>query len=202
MEDSAATFNSFQNDPGKLISTAIHNNLAGLNVRARQYVYTERDLTDQEMYQLIRSMAANGDTDGLQALLSIDYRLNVLPPGNDAFFLTHFSPRFMQRHYRNGEGEGEDLIHGIFTQEEWNDMQAGEFNWSDLNWGNIIQGLGGVVSIFTGWGQEEEAPTPSPGTGSGNGNGNPDRDKFELNTNTALMIGGFVLLVVLLIRRS
>lgn len=190
MDPLAEYYNDLQ-QPSTLASMMVHNNLDGLNQRAIQFGHIQSPLGREEMFSLIKRFSASGDYQTLQQLFSVDYVPNVFPRSNDVFFFNQFSPT-----YRNN-------LDGPPTEEEWwngyNDTGNGSW-WSDMDWGGIVDSLGGVITIFSGWGDEPtDTPAPAPAPVPGY---QPPSKGLELNLQNALLIGGFVTLLVLLVRKQ
>jgi hypothetical protein len=150
-------YNKFQSEPDYLVSAIVANNLERLNELAQQYQLSSRNLSADGMFALFNELAKEQDFSSIEALLSgLDYQAGKLPKGTDKFFFENFSPAFLESP-TTVQTEAE-------FWEQYNDQGNGQW-WTDFDWGGVVDSLGGVIEIFSGWGADgEETFTPSPST--------------------------------------
>jgi len=170
-------YETLQTEPDYLVSVMVGNNLDALNQRAQQLRLAKSPLTGDQMFDLFAQLALAGDFESIQQLISgITYEPGVLTKSNDRFFFETFSPYYKSRPVIMALNSGGDNM-GPPKLDDWmadyDNAGGGNGWWSDFDWGGVIGSLGGVISIFDGWGNDGEEtftpPNPNP-----NPNQNPN----------------------------
>lgn len=132
-------------DPALLFRTIIANNPKAVqgNINAAHLTSSNQQLNDP--FTILMNMYSRGRYAEVARIIAVPYLPGTLPPGYDEFFRDVAFQHQPQLRSTNGSGS-------------W---------WTEMDWGGIIDGIGGIVGQFTdepgsGGGGTGPGPAPTP----------------------------------------
>lgn len=161
-------YNRLIQEPTYLVDLMVANNLPALNKKAVDLQLSSSNLNGNQMFALFDMLAKQERYSEINQLINgIDYVPNQLPKGNDPFFFERFSP--LMKNQLVGPPT-EEQFWEQYTNAGSEEGESGSKWWTDFDWGGVLEGLGGVIGVFSNWGADgEETYTPPPAENPNNG---------------------------------